>query len=139
MQIRTFDLMQDYPAVRALWEHAAPGVTISPSDEMDELGKKLQRDPELFLVMEEEGQILGTVIGGYDGRRGMVYHLVVTPDRQGEGIGTALMQEVENRLRNLGCYKYYLLVRKEAYQAVDFYQTLGCELMDIHILGKVLS
>ncbi len=138
MQIREFVLKQDYSAVRALWEQAEPGVKISPSDEPGELEKKLRRDPGLFLVMEEEGQILGTVIGGYDGRRGMVYHLVVTPDRQGEGIGTALMQEVEIRLRELGCYKYYLFVRKEASQVLNFYQSLGCEVMDIHILGKVL-
>jgi ribosomal protein S18 acetylase RimI-like enzyme len=139
MKIRKFNMGLDYASVRALWERAGPGVQLSPSDEPTEIEKKLARDPDLFLVMEKDGEILGSVIGGYDGRRGIVYHLVVRPERRGEGIGKALMLELEDRLRLKGCLKYYLLVRKEAQPALDFYRSLGCEVMDLEILGKVLK
>ena len=138
MQIREFDLELDYPSVRKLWQEAGPGVQLSPSDEPEEIERKLGRDPDLFLVAEERGEIIGTVIGGYDGRRGIVYHLAIQPERRGEGLGTALMIEIEERLRSKGCYKYYLLVRKELDQVLGFYESLGCELMDLHVLGKVL-
>lgn len=138
MEIREFNLKLDYPSVRELWQQAGPGVQLSPSDEPLEIERKLERDPDLFLVLVERGEILGTVIGGYDGRRGIVYHLAVRPERQGEGLGRALMIEIEDRLRSKGCYKYYLMVRKELDQVLTFYQSLGCELMDLHILGKVL-
>lgn len=138
MPIREFNLALDYPAVKELWERSGPGVRLSPSDEPEEIQKKLERDPDLFLVLEEQGTILGTVIGGYDGRRGIVYHLAVSPERRGEGLGKKLMAEIEDRLRGKGCYKYYLLVRKEQDQVLRFYQSLGCELMDLHALGKVL-
>ena len=138
MEIREFNLKLDYPSVRELWQQAGPGVQLSPSDEPLEIERKLERDPDLFLVLVERGEILGTVIGGYDGRRGIVYHLAVRPERQGEGLGRALMIEIEDRLRSKGCYKYYLLVRKEQDQVVRFYQSLGCELMDLHAMGKVL-
>jgi ribosomal protein S18 acetylase RimI-like enzyme len=138
MMIREFDIGLDYAHVRALWEQAGPGIQLSPSDEPAEIEKKLTRDPDLSLVMEEEGQILGSVIGGYDGRRGMMYHLAVKPERRGEGIGKALMFELEDRLRRKGCFKYYLLVRKEAREALGFYRSMGCEVMDLEILGKVL-
>jgi ribosomal protein S18 acetylase RimI-like enzyme len=129
---------KDYAAARLIWELAGPGVRLSPSDEPDELEKKLERDPDLFLVMEEGGQIIGTVIGGFDGRRGLVYHLAVLPARRGEGIGKALIMEIEQRLRSKGCFKYYLMVRKESPQVLDFYRSLGCEVLDLDVLGKVL-
>lgn len=138
MRIREFMMAKDYTLVRALWEMSGPGVQLSPSDEPGEIKRKLQRDPDLFLVMEEGEQILGTVIGGYDGRRGLVYHLAVTPERRGEGIGKALMAAIEARLRNKGCFKYYLLVRKNSLKVLDFYRSLGCEVMDLEVLGKVL-
>ena len=138
MQIREFDLELVYTSVRKLWQEAGPGVQLSPSDEPEEIERKLGRDPDLFLVLEERGEIIGTVIGGYDGRRGIVYHLAIQPERRGEGLGKALMIEIEERLRSKGCYKYYLLVRKELDQVLGFYESLGCELMDLHVLGKVL-
>jgi ribosomal protein S18 acetylase RimI-like enzyme len=112
MEIREFDLKLDYPSVRELWQQAGPGVQLSPSDEPPEIERKLERDPDLFLVLEEQGDIIGTVIGGYDGRRGIVYHLAIQPERRGEGLGRT--------------------------QVLTFYQSIGCELMDLHVLGKVL-
>jgi ribosomal protein S18 acetylase RimI-like enzyme len=138
MKIRTFNMEQDYPSVRELWEGSGPGVQLSPSDEPDEILKKLERDPDLFLVLEEQGELVGSVIGGYDGRRGIIYHLAVRPDRRGAGYGKALMHEIEARLQGKGCYKYYLLVRRELDQVFEFYQSLGCEVMDLYVLGKVL-
>ena len=75
--IREFHFPEDYDAARRLWEGAGPGIHIRRSDEPGEIQKKLQRDPDLFLVAEADGQLIGTVLGGFDGRRGMVYHLAV--------------------------------------------------------------
>ncbi|MBK5108784.1 MAG: GNAT family N-acetyltransferase [Anaerolineales bacterium] len=44
-------------------------------------------DPDLFLVVEHRGKIIGTVMGGYDGRRGFVYQLAVQEDYRRQGIG----------------------------------------------------
>jgi ribosomal protein S18 acetylase RimI-like enzyme len=139
MDIRTFDLDQDYQAVRELWERCAPGIQISPTDEIEGIGHKQERDPQLFLVAVEQDQIVGTVIGGYDGRRGLVYHLAVAPDYRRQGTASDLMVELENRLRSLGCYKYYLIVTRENDAALAFYHSIGCETMDLHLLGKVIS
>jgi hypothetical protein len=77
IEIRTFSFPQDYPAVITLWETAGPGVHVGRSDAPDEIRKKLARDPDLFLLAEEDGKLVGSVIGGFDGRRGIVYHLAV--------------------------------------------------------------
>ena len=139
MNIREFVYENDLQAVLKLWRGSSPGIRISPSDDPVEIRKKLQHDPDLFLVAEEGARIIGVVVGGFDGRRGMVYHLAVETIQRGRGFGRALMGELELRLRRKGCLKYYLLVTKDNQDAVAFYQQIGCEVMDILILGKVIK
>ena len=64
MRLREFELERDYPAVLALWQSAGPGFHVSPSDSPTELARKLQRDPDLFLVAESDDRLVGTVLGG---------------------------------------------------------------------------
>jgi len=138
-RIREFDFSADYEAVLALWRDAGPGVQLSVSDQPGEILKKLERDPDLFLIAEDGGQLVGSVLGGFDGRRGMMYHLAVLPGLRRQGIGRLLMEELESRLQAKGCLKYYLLVTKDNQQALDFYLSQECELMPLHVLGKVIG
>jgi len=139
MKIREFLFEQDYEEIRMLWEASGPGIQLSPSDTPEEIQKKLQRDPDLFLVAERDGQIIGTVFGGFDGRRGIVYHLAVLQGERRSGIGRSLMVEIENRLRSKGCRKYYLLTTKDNEEALAFYESFGAEVMDLYVLGKVIQ
>ena len=139
MKIREFLFEQDYEEIRMLWEASGPGIQLSPSDTPEEIQKKLQRDPDLFIVAERDGQIIGTVFGGFDGRRGIVYHLAVLQGERRSGIGRSLMVEIENRLRSKGCRKYYLLVTKDNEEAMVFYESFGAEVMDLYVLGKVIQ
>ncbi|HEU4745766.1 MAG TPA: hypothetical protein VFS61_11040, partial [Anaerolineales bacterium] len=75
IRIREFCFPADYEPVFALWRSIERGVHTGRSDTLAEIEKKLARDPDLFLVAESDGAIIGSVIGGYDGRRGLVYHL----------------------------------------------------------------
>jgi ribosomal protein S18 acetylase RimI-like enzyme len=137
MELRDFDLDRDYDAVYDLWLRCYPGVRMSRvSDRREEIAKKLQRDPDLFLVAEAEARIVGAVLGGYDGRRGMVYHLAVDEAVRRQGVGLALMEAIEVRLREKGCVKYYLLVGEDNEAARAFYERFGFEVMPYLIMGK---
>lgn len=136
--IREFQYPQDYPAVIALWEASGPGVSPGRSDSPEETEKKLGRDPDLFLVAEVDGRIVGTVMGGYDGRRGLVYHLAVAKKHRGKGLGNALMDEVEVRLKDRGCIRAYLLVAHDNGGVVDFYKRRAWETMELTIMAKDL-
>ncbi len=125
VRLREFRFPEDYEAVRRLWKESAPGVRLGPSDTVEEIRKKLERDPDLFLVAEVDRRIIGTVIGGFDGRRGMIYHLAVAADWQHKGIGALLMEEVEQRLRAKGCLRCYLMVVAENEEAIRFYEKRG--------------
>ena len=87
MQIREFRIT-DYEEVMHLWKDN--GLIIRPGDEIDGIKVKLERDPDIFLVAEENHEIIGVVMGAWDGRRGWINHLAVNPTRQRSGIGTAL-------------------------------------------------
>jgi ribosomal protein S18 acetylase RimI-like enzyme len=137
IQIREFRFPQDYEGALSLWENMETGIKVGPSDSLVEVEKKLQRDPDLFLVAELNSQIVGTVIGGYDGRRGMIYHLAVPAELRNQGIATQLLFEVEKRLISKGCLKSYLLVFADNLEAIQFYEHRGWrEMKEDLILGK---
>lgn len=139
VSIREFSFPEDYPAVYALWSSAGAGIQLRRSDEPEEIAKKLQRDPDLFLVAEQDGRIVGAVLGGFDGRRGLVYHLAVDPTCREQGIGSRLMDEVEARLRAKGCIRCYLLVTVDNQAAMQFYERRGWKRMEtVYTYGKDL-
>jgi ribosomal protein S18 acetylase RimI-like enzyme len=129
VQIREFRYPEDYPQVANLWASMKKGVRLGRSDTSEEIRKKIDRDPNLFFVAEENGQIVGTVLGGFDGRRGLIYHLAVTASFRGRGVGSRLMEEVESRLRAIGCVRCYLLVTKDNDEAMRYYEKRGWEQM----------
>ncbi|MGB8645062.1 MAG: GNAT family acetyltransferase [Anaerolineae bacterium] len=138
MYLRQFTL-DDYNAAMALWQQYPDGIGIGRSDTREEIAKKLERDPDLFLVAEEDGMVVGTVIGGYDGRRGLIYHLAVDHGYRGRGIGRSLMDEVERRLAAKGCLRAYLLVRSENLDVAGFYDKMDWQAMSVTTRAKNLS
>jgi ribosomal protein S18 acetylase RimI-like enzyme len=138
--IREFQYPADYESALRVWSSMETGVRVGRSDTPQEIEKKLQRDPDLFLVAESNGEIIGTIIGGYDGRRGMIYHLGVLPEFRNRGVATQLIEEVEKRLRAKGCVKCYLLTFADNHDAIGFYKNRGWrhQAEDI-IFGKEFS
>jgi ribosomal protein S18 acetylase RimI-like enzyme len=135
--IREFRFPSDYDACLQLWTSMEKGVHVGPSDSAEEIRKKLSRDPDLFLIAELKGRIVGTVIGGYDGRRGLIYHLAVALDFREQGIGSQLMAEVEKRLQAKGCLKCYLIALSNNLGAMRFYEHLGWhEMTEDRLFGK---
>ncbi len=137
--IREFDFSRDLAEALALWGASGPGVRVGRSDSPEEIQKKLARDPDLFLVAEEDHRLIGTVIGGFDGRRGMIYHLAVMQEYRQRGVGAALMEEVERRLQKKGCLKAYLLLLPGNEEAAAFYEHRGWGAMQVRLYGKEFS
>jgi ribosomal protein S18 acetylase RimI-like enzyme len=134
--IREFHYPADYDPVIHLWGTAGPGIHVRRSDQPEEIAKKLQRDPDLFLVAVVENQIVGTVLGGFDGRRGLVYHLAIAEPFRRQGLAATLMEELERRLTAKGCIRCYLLVTKDNEAAIRFYEARGWERMELYTFGK---
>ena len=140
VHIREFHFPEDFEQVHQLWEAMEKGVRVGRSDSRAEIEKKIARDPDLFLIATRDEKIIGSVIGGFDGRRGLLYHLAVAKEFRGQGIGTSLLNEVESRLRAKGCLKCYLMVTPENDEAMQYYVKHGWHLMDyVRPYGKELQ
>ncbi len=139
LTIRQFIYPDDYQAVYTLWSQAGPGIHVRLSDEPQEIEKKIARDPDLFLLAELGGRIIGSVLGGFDGRRGMMYHLAVAREHRQQGVGEKLVNALEQRLREKGCIRYYLLVTRDNEMAIRFYERRGWKpLNDLYAYAKDL-
>ncbi len=136
MRIRQFR-SADAADVVALW--VACELTRPWNDPRKDIARKLADSPDLLLVGEEHGHVVGTVMAGYDGHRGWVNYLAVDPARRGRGLGRALMDAAEERLAALGCAKINLQVRDENSAARGFYEAIGYRLEPIVSFGKRLT
>lgn len=135
MRIRAYRAA-DEAALIELW--VACGLTRPWNDPARDIARKLADSPELLLVGEDEGQLVGSVMAGYDGHRGWINYLAVQPSRQGSGLGRELMDAAEARLRARGCAKINLQVRDGNDAARAFYEAIGYELEPIVSYGKRL-
>ena len=133
--IRPF-MLADSDAVIKIWK--ACDLTVPWNDPKRDIARKLQVNPELFLVAELNGRLAGTVMGGYEGHRGWINYLAVAPDSQRRGVGRALMETVEAKLLALGCPKINLQVRSSNTAVIQFYGHLGYHIDDVLNLGKRL-
>jgi tRNA (guanine37-N1)-methyltransferase len=125
VRVRSFEYPGDVPHVLALWRSAGHELHLGPSDEPAELAKKLQRDPGLFLVAVARGDIIGAVVGAWDGREGHAYQLAVAESWRMKGVGRGLMLVLESRLRTLGCSRISVMVNPGAASAAHFYEGEG--------------
>lgn len=126
----------DEDAVVALWHEA--GLVRPWNDPHRDVARKKLVQRDLFLVAEQGGAIVGTAMAGYDGHRGWVHYVAVTPALQGAGLGRLLMAEVEARLLALGCPKVNVQVRSGNEPVTAFYDRLGFSPDGATGLGKRL-
>ena len=130
-------LIDDIDMMRKLWE-SLPGLGLGPGDDKTAIISFIRRNPHTCLVLRKDGQIIGTVLGGFDGRRGYVYHLAVRQDYQHNGYGTLLLENVVQALKNEGAGKVHLLVYRNNTSAQSFYTARGWHLRDdIKIFSRV--
>src|SRR5439155_27290832 len=106
--VRTYQ-DSDYDSVVALW------TTVFPNDPpwnkpSEFIRRKRSVQPDLFWIAEDGDAIVGTVVAGYDGVRGWIYHLAVDPSKRRKGTARLLMQTAEDSLEALGCPKINLQV-----------------------------
>jgi len=116
---------EEAEAVLTLWRDAE--ATVSPTDQLDSVQMAIAARSTHFLIAEQHGQIVGSIIGGFDGWRGTMYRLVVHPKAQRNGIATALVQEVEHRFVQQGAKRISALVEREHSDAVSFWPSVGYE------------
>jgi len=135
MDIRTF-IEGDRESVIELWD--ACDLTRPWNDPSKDISKKLLVQPELFFVGELEGKVIASAMAGYDGHRGSVFYLAVSPNFQHRGFGQLLMKKIEESLKLMGCPKLNIVIRSSNEKVLAFYSSLGYITDDVVSVGKRL-
>ena len=123
VKLREFKL-SDWEDAWELWEHELEDGN-DDSWQKDKVEMFLKRNPGLSFAAMIDGTLSGTVMCGFDGRRGYVYHLAVADVNKRKGIGTALMKLAIAKLKDAGAGKIHLMVFVENECAQKFYHKLG--------------
>ena len=136
MITRPFD-KSDQQAVIDLWTDC--GLVVPWNDPLKDIERKLKVDPDLFLVGELNGEIVASVMGGYEGHRGWINYLAVSPRHQRKGYGRLIMEAVELAIAQKGCPKINLQIRAGNTDIAAFYQSIGYDIDNVIGLGKRLE
>lgn len=114
----------DIEGVLLLWRTAAEPTS---TDSAEALTRLLRHDPGALIVADGDGRIVGSVIAGWDGWRGAIYRLAVSPEERHRGLGQALLSAAEKRLNGLGSHRAHAIVVQSNATAVAFWDATDWE------------
>lgn len=121
--LREMDI-SDYQQVMNLWSETE-GMQLREADSEENIGKYLERNPNLSFVALQEDQIVGAILVGTDGRRGYIQHLAVSKACRGQGLGAKLISNAVDALSSIGIAKTHLFVINDNLNAQAFYENIG--------------
>jgi ribosomal protein S18 acetylase RimI-like enzyme len=130
-------MKNDEKEVVALWDIC--GLVVPWNNPNQDIERKLKVNPELFLVGTLEGKIAATCMAGYEGHRGWINYLAVSPNLRRKGIGAVMMAEAEKKLKAVGCPKINLQIRTSNQDVVKFYESIGYKDDCVVSMGKRLE
>lgn len=123
--------ISDYDFLLQLWNSVGMSKrALNPIDDSREgIERYLRRNPETcFKAVDDSENLLGVILSGHDGRRGIVHHLCVNPNAQRGGIGTQLVNAAEKALKEEGIQKIFILVFNDNEKGNAFWEKQGYSL-----------
>lgn len=115
----------DYEGVYALWTSISGFGIRTIDDSKEGIIKFIRRNPTTSIVAEEDGNIVGAILCGHDGRRGCFYHVCVDAEHRKQGIGKAMAEEAMKALKEEGISKVSLIAFRSNEVGNRFWQSLG--------------
>jgi len=111
----------DIPAMLGLWRQFWKAQPCESN-----LPRKIGQEPDLVVVAEDGGRIVGTVIGGFDLWWAWIYRVAVDRACQKKGVGTSLLTEIQKRFKARGIDGAGLIVSPENESMQALLRKFGC-------------
>jgi ribosomal protein S18 acetylase RimI-like enzyme len=100
---------------------------VSKRETKNRLKNFIRRNVGLSSLAEDDGEIVGTTLGSYDGRKGYIYKVVVKKDYRGTGLGQKLVKETVKKIKKAGCLDIRVNCAEDL---VGFYKRCGFKLKE---------
>lgn len=133
LEIRSYEEFDELQVIQ-IWNDC--GLIVPWNDPKVDIRRKLAVQRHLFLVGCADGNVIATVMAGYEGHRGWINYLAVKPGHQGEGFGKLMMEMAEKLLKAEGCPKINIQVRSSNEKVIKFYEHIGYKVDDVLSFGK---
>ena len=131
--------IDDYEAAYALWIKCGNGLN-DKDDSREGIDKYLKRNPATSFVATVDGKVVGVILCGHDGRRGIIQHACVSPDCRRMGIGTELVNLALTALKEEGINKVLLVAFKKNEKGNAFWESQGFTIRDdLNYRNKALA
>jgi len=136
LHIRPYRANDEIPVID-LWTSC--NLVVPHNNPRRDIARKLRVNPEWFLIGDQDGLIVATCMAGYEGHRGWINYLAVSPGAQRKRIASQMMEEAERLLRKAGCPKINLQIRSTNLQVIEFYKSIGFKIDEVTSMGKRLE
>jgi len=125
MAVNIYEMnIDDYSEIYQLWEKSDQ-IGLSKEDSRHSIELFLERNPGMSFTAWINGQLVGAVLCGHDGRRGYIHHLMVHPDFRRQGIGQSLVSRCVFALTRIGIQKVHLFIFDDNQEGIKFWESLG--------------
>ncbi len=126
----------DYPKIIALWHDAGLPCRPRGRDSRENIERQVASDNCILLVAERDGEVIGSVLGTHDGRKGWINRLAVRAEDRGDSLGGRLVAEAEQRLSRLGINLFGCLIEVDNQASMRFFEKLGYTRGDVAYYSK---
>jgi ribosomal protein S18 acetylase RimI-like enzyme len=116
--------LHDYDSVHRLWE-TAEGIILGEDDSPEGIALYLLRNPKSCFVALDGPEIVGSVLSGHEGRRGILRHLAVRPEYRKRGIAMSLVRACLEALSAEGIKKCNIFVMDDNVAGMKFWEHIG--------------
>ncbi len=122
--IRTMTI-EDYDGVYKLWKSIRGFAIRSVDDSREGVEIFLKRNPSTSVVAEYNGEIIGSILCGHDGRRGCLYHVCVAEGYRMHGIGKSMVVRAMEALKAEKVNKVSLIAFLQNDMGNAFWKEIG--------------
>ena len=132
----------DYNRLYELWiSQTMTKRAMNPVDDSkDGITRYIRRNPSTCFGAFEDEKMIGAILSGHDGRRGIIHHLCVNEDYKRRKIASTLVKMAEEGLKKEGIQKIFCIVFSNNDVANSFWEKTGYSLRtNINYRNKSLN
>ena len=128
--------INDYPEAFDLWK-VSEGIGLSDADTRQAIQRYLKRNPGMSFIARVDGQLVGAVLSGTDGRRGYLHHLAVAKPYRKLGVGRQLVEHCLAAQEKAGVTRCHIFVYRENKNGKIFWDQTGWfERNDLQMMSR---